>query len=365
MKYVSLIVILLSSLHLQAQTNKSYESAGQKFLYENLMNREDVIWGFDFLEDGKIIFTERRGAMGIFDPSSKQVSFISGVPPVWAQGQGGLLDIRVHPTRKKEIYFAYSMPQGSGATTAIARATLEGNKLKNLKQLFVAHSESKNGEHFGTRIEFDKSGHIYFAVGDRGERPRVQDLSFHMGKILRLNDDGSIPKDNPFVNTKNARPEIWALGIRNAQGLAIHPESQELWEAEMGPRGGDEVNIIHKGKNYGWPVITYGREYWGPKIGDTKKEGMEQPIVYWVPSISPSGMTIYTGNAFPAWKNNAFLANLSGQHLRRLVIKDNKIVQQEELIAGTARFRNVRTGPDGFLYVSTDDGQISRLVPAK
>lgn len=363
------ILLLNFSIHAQAQAQtqegKVYESAGLKFRYENLLKRGDAIWGFDFLSDGKIIFTERRGAMNIFDPKTKQVTAITGAPEVWAQGQGGMLDVRVHPTNKKDIFFTYAMPLNKGGTTAVGRATLDGNKLTNFKRLFVAHSESKNGEHFGSRIEFDNAGHIFFAVGDRGERPRVQDLSFHMGKVMRIKEDGSVPDDNPFVKTKNAKPEIWALGVRSPQGLTTHPETKELWEAEMGPRGGDEINIIAKGKNYGWPVITYGREYWGPKIGEEKKDGMEQPLVYWVPSISPSALTFYTGTSFPAWKNNAFLANLSGQHLRRLVVKDNKITQQEELLSGVARFRNVRTGPEGHLYVSTDDGQISRLVPAK
>ncbi|KYG65769.1 hypothetical protein AZI86_01455 [Bdellovibrio bacteriovorus] len=365
---LSLLILLLNFspfAYAQDSAGKVYESAGLKFRYENLMKRSDAIWGFDFLSDGKIIFTERRGTINTFDPATKQVTPLTGTPEVWAQGQGGMLDVRVHPTNKNEIFFTYAMPLNKGGTTAVGRATLDSNKLTNVKRLFIAHSESKNGEHFGSRIEFDNAGHIFFAVGDRGERPRVQDLSFHMGKVMRIKEDGSVPQDNPFVKTKNAKPEIWALGVRSPQGLTTHPETKELWEAEMGPRGGDEINIIAKGKNYGWPVITYGREYWGPKIGEEKKEGMEQPLVYWVPSISPSALTFYTGSSFPTWKNNAFLANLSGQHLRRLVIKDNKVIQQEELLSGIARFRNVRTGPDGHLYVSTDDGQISRLVPAK
>ncbi len=351
---------------LPAVAQKIYESAGQKFTYQTLVKRDDVIWGFDFLSDGKIIFTERSGKMNIFDPTTKQVRSVSGVPAVWVEGQGGLLDVRVHPSRKSEIYFTYSTAEGKGGTTAVGRATLQGDKLANFKQLFKAFSESKNGEHFGSRIEFSKEGQIFFTVGDRNERKRVQDLKFHMGKVMRINEDGSIPKDNPFINTKDAKPEIWALGIRSPQGLAINPATGDLWEAEMGPRGGDEVNIIQKGKNYGWPDATHGREYWGPTIGEKEKKGTEQPVVYWAPSISPSAMNFYTGDAFPEWKNNAFLANLSGMHVRRLVIKDNKVVEQEELLKDlSTRFRNVRTGPDGSLYLSTDDGQISRLVRSK
>lgn len=365
MKFILPLFILLFGFSAQAQTNKVFTAGSTKFLYENLVKRDDTIWGFDFLSDGKIIFTERGGSMNTFDPKTKKVSAITGTPELWAKGQGGMLDVRVHPTNKNEIFFTYSMPLNKGGTTAVGRGTLEGNKLTNFKRIFVAHSESKNGEHFGSRIEFDNSGHIFFAVGDRGERPRVQDLSFHMGKVLRIKEDGSLPEDNPFFKTKNAKPEIWAVGVRSPQGLTTHPETKELWEAEMGPRGGDEINIITKGKNYGWPLVTHGREYWGPKIGEEQKEGMMPPLIYWVPSISPSALTFYTGTSFPEWKNNAFLACLSGQHLRRLVVRDNKITQQEELLSGVARFRNVRTGPDGHLYVSTDDGQISRLVPAK
>lgn len=364
MKVFIVAASMLLSLPVFAQ--KTYESAGQKFRYESLIKREDVVWGFDFLSDGKIIFTERSGKLNVFDPKTKQVTVVSGTPAVWVEGQGGLLDVRVHPSRPSEIYITYSTADGKGGTTALGRGTLNGNKLTDFKQLFKAFSESKNGEHFGSRIEFDNEGHIFFTVGDRNERKRVQDLKFHMGKVLRIKEDGSVPKDNPFVGTKDAKPEIWALGIRSPQGLAMNPATGELWEAEMGPRGGDEVNIIQKGKNYGWPDATYGREYYGPKIGDTEKTGTVQPVVYWAPSISPSAMNFYTGDAFPEWKNNAFLANLSGMHLRRLVIKDNKVVQQEELLKDlSTRFRNVRTGPDGSLYLSTDDGQIARLVRSK
>ncbi|MEN0060287.1 MAG: PQQ-dependent sugar dehydrogenase, partial [Bdellovibrio sp.] len=275
---------------------------------------------------------------------------------------GGLLDVRVHPVRKNEIYFTYSLPQGQSATTALARGTLEGTQLKQVKNIFVAHEANSNEIHFGSRIEFDRDGHIFITVGDRNERKQVQDLGYHMGKVLRLNEDGSAPQDNPFVQNKKARPEIWALGIRSPQGMAWHPSTGDLWVAEMGPRGGDELNIIKKGLNYGWPLITYGREYWGGKIGEKEKAGLEQPIIYWTPSISPSAMTFYTGSLFPQWKNNIFLANLSSRHLRRLVLEGNKVVQQEELLKDEARFRNVRTGPDGALYVSTDDGKIARLT---
>lgn len=357
MKFTPLIIATLLSVTAYAQ----------KFQYEVLTQRKDVIWGFDFLPDNRIIFTERSGTLGIFNPASKMVTLVSGAPEVWAKGQGGLLDIRVHPKNKNQIFMTYSLPLEKGATTALARAEIEGSSLKNFKVLFQAHEGNRNDIHFGSRIEFDDSGFIFITVGDRNERKHVQNLEYHTGKVLRLKEDGTIPSDNPFAKNKKAKPEIWAIGIRSPQGLAFHPTTKELWEVEMGPRGGDEINIIQKGANYGWPVVTFGREYYGPKIGEgTEKPGVTPPIAHWVPSISPSAMAFYTGDMFPEWKNNIFLANLSGQHLRRLVIKNNKVTEQQELLKDqNSRFRNVRTGPDGALYVSTDDGKIARLTRSK
>lgn len=346
-------------------SGKVYESSGHKFQLEVLLQRSDVIWGFDFLKDGKIIFTERSGQLNIFDPAKKSVVSLKGVPEVYAKGQGGLLDVRVHPQEQDLIYLTYSLPIEKKATTALARARLKDNALADFKNISVAHEPSSNDIHFGSRIVFDGKGHVFYTVGDRNERKLVQNLGYNIGKVMRLKEDGGIPQDNPFVSDKKARPEIWALGVRSPQGLAFHPETSDLWLADMGPRGGDEVNVIQKGLNYGWPVATYGREYYGPKIGKgPEQKGMELPVAYWVPSISPSGMAFYTGDRFPKWKNNIFLANLSGQHLRRLVVDGKKISEQEVLLKDEARFRNVRTGPDGFLYFSTDDGKIARLIPA-
>lgn len=347
--------------------SKVYESEGQRFQMETLTQQKDVIWGFDFLSDGRIIFTERSGALKIFDPKTTAVSVIKGSPKVWAHGQGGLLDVRVHPKTGDKIYLTYSEPVGKGATTALASAKLAGTDLQDFKKLFSAHESNSNDIHFGSRIEFDGNNHVFITVGDRNERPQVQNLSYHIGKTIRLHEDGSVPSDNPFVNQKDAKPEIWSLGHRSPQGLVRHPVTGDLWLAEMGPRGGDELNLIKRGANYGWPVITYGREYHGPKIGEgTAKEGMEQPVAYWVPSISPSGMTIYNGDVFPRWKGNAFLGNLSSTHLRRLVLDGQKVTKQEELLKDLHwRIRNVRPGPEGFFYLSTDDGKIARLVLVK
>jgi glucose/arabinose dehydrogenase len=350
-----------------APPDRTYESEGMKFRIENLVNQRDVIWGFDFLADGRIIFTEREGAIRIFDPATRNVVNVSGAPSVWSNGQGGLLDIRVHPTERTKIYITYSEPVGGGATTALASATLSGTELKQFKKLLSAGDANSNGIHFGSRIEFDGRGHVFFTVGDRNNRPTVQNVGKLLGKIIRLKEDGTVPSDNPFVGRPGAKPEIWSLGHRSPQGLVRHPVTGDLWMSEMGPLGGDEVNLVKKGLNYGWPVITYGREYSGGPIGEgTHKAGMEQPVAYWVPSISPSAMTIYNGEAFPGWKGHAFLGNLSGSHLRLLILDGHRIVRQEPLLRDlNMRVRNVRPGPDGFLYLSTDGGKIARLVPVK
>jgi glucose/arabinose dehydrogenase len=368
MKFLSLffILALTQTTHTFAK-DKNYTSEDQKFSHEVFFTRSDVIWGFDFLSDNRIIFTERGGKMAIFDPITKKVTELSGVPKVHAHGQGGLLDVRVHP-KSGLIYFTYSEPiKGDISTTAWAMATLSGDKLISVKKLFSAHQPNDNEIHYGSRIEFDGKGHIFITVGDRNERHHAQELKFHQGKVLRFREDGSVPGDNPFVAVKGARPEIWSYGHRNPQGLVIHPESGQLWEAEFGPRGGDEVNLIIPGKNYGWPVVTFGKEYWGPKIGEgTKKEGMEDPVIHWVPSISPSAMAFYQGETFPKWKGNLFLATLSSTHIHRIVLDGKKVVKEEELLKDLDyRFRNIRSHKDGFLYYSTDEGKLGRIVPVK
>lgn len=344
--------------------NTSNANSKVNFKHEVLIQKSGVIWGFDFLDSNRIIFTLRAGSIHVLDIKLKTSIEISGAPQVWYKGQGGLLDIRVHPTRKDEIYLTYAKPVGNLSTTALASAKILNNQLTNFKILFSAHKENSNNIHYGSRVEFDGENHLFMTIGDRNSREQVQDLSFHMGKIIRLHLDGSIPSDNPFVGDKVAKPEIWSFGHRSPQGLVIHPVTGELWMSEMGPKGGDEVNIVKKGSNYGWPLITYGKEYYGLKIGEgTKKVGMEDPIAYWVPSISPSGMTIYQGEIFPKWKGNIFLGNLSGSHLRRLVSEGGKVIEQEVLLSELKmRIRNVRSGPDGYIYLSTDDGKIMRLI---
>lgn len=343
--------------------DKVYESEGTKFKVETVLKRKDVIWGFDFLPDGRILVTERGGALVRFDPKTKEAKAISGAPKVFSEGQGGLLDVRV---RGPWVYYSYSEPVGEDkATTALARAKLEGDALAEQKKLFTGWEPNDNEIHFGSRIEFDGKGHVFFTMGDRDERKNAQSLGHHQGKVLRLKEDGSVPSDNPFVSRKGAKAEVWSYGHRNPQGLALDPSTGELWETEMGPRGGDELNRVEPGSNYGWPVVTYGREYYGPKIGEgEKKAGITDPVAHWVPSISPSGAGFYSGDAFPKWKGDLFFGNLSGMHLRRIVLKDGKAVKQEKLLDDLGwRVRCVRQGPDGYLYLSTDGGELARLMP--
>lgn len=334
------------------------ESEGRRFLVETLLEDRGVLWGFDFLPDGRAILTERGGRFLVFDATKGTVTPLKGAPKVQAEGQGGLLDVRVHPgfAKNRLVYFTYSEPTGKGeATTTLARGKLDGVRLEEIRTICQANARSDQEVHFGSRLEFDGPDHVFFTVGDRNQRPRVQDDAFHNGKLLRVAADGS------------AAPEVWAKGLRSPQGLARQPKTGDLWEGEMGPRGGDEINVIAKGANYGWPVITYGSEYHGPKIGEgTAKAGMRQPVAHYVPSISPSGMSFYAGREFPAWEGNLFVGTLSGQHLRRVVLDGRRVVRQETLLNDLHwRIRNVRPGPDGFLYLSTDEGRFARLVPAK
>jgi glucose/arabinose dehydrogenase len=353
-------------LLLQSQGN-AYESAGHSFKIDVLTEQKDCIWGFDFLPSGNIVFTQRDGELKQLNVNTHEVTTIQNIPEVAAKGQGGLLDVRVHPKFNSThwLYLTYSVALPSGMTTRLARAELTDGALTHFQVLFTAFEANNNRIHFGGRIEFDGQGHVFLSIGERNERDKAQSLSFDNGKILRFNDDGSVPSDNPFVNTVGARPEIWSLGHRNPQGLAIHPQTGELWEAEFGPLGGDEINLIKPSQNYGWPVVTYGREYYGMSIGEgTNKAGMQQPIVYYVPSISPSGIGFYDGEAFPQWKGNLFAAALSGQQLQRLVIDNHRVVNQEALLTDLKwRFRHVRQGIDGLLYFSTDEGKLARISP--
>ncbi|MCH9765044.1 MAG: PQQ-dependent sugar dehydrogenase [Alphaproteobacteria bacterium] len=330
-------------------------------------------WALQFLPDGRMLITERVGHMRIVTDSGKVSKPIAGVPKVLVSGQGGLLDVLLAPdfSSTGHIYFSYAEPRGGYKNgTTVARATLsltdDGGSLSDVKVIFRQNPAIASNLHFGSRLVFAPDGTLFITTGDRGiVRGEAQNPAVHLGKVIRINPDGSAPEDNP----KHAgwKPEVWSIGHRNIQGAAINPETKTLWTVEHGARGGDELNQPQKGKNYGWPVITYGRDYTYLPIGEgQKKAGMEQPIYYWDPSIATSGLLFYTGSLFPDWKGNAFVGGLAGQHLTRLVIKDGKVTAQEKLLTEHGdRIRDVRQGPKGAVWVLSDDpkGKLIKLTP--
>ncbi|PWL38391.1 hypothetical protein DKG77_08955 [Flagellimonas aquimarina] len=324
-------------------------------------------WGMVFLPNGRILITEKSGKL--LQYSNGRTTEVANVPQVYLRGQGGFLDIELHPNHDENgwLYLSYvsSNGNGKGGNTAIMRAKLSKNSLTEKELLYKAAPNTTKGQHFGSRLEFDNDGFLYFSVGDRGNRDvNPQDITKDGGKIYRINDDGSIPKDNPFLTSTGAKTAVYSYGHRNPQGLAKHPETGALWEHEHGPRGGDEINIVQKGKNYGWPLITYGINYSGTKITDeTARSGMEQPIYQWTPSIAPSGMTFVTSDKYPNWKGNLLVGSLAFQYLERMIIENNKITYREKLLDGMGRVRNVRQAPDGFIYVGIEGKGIFRLVP--
>jgi glucose/arabinose dehydrogenase len=327
-------------------------------------------WALAFLPEGDILITERGGRLRLVHDDRLTPGSIGGIPTVDTRKQDGLMDLALHPrfAQNRMIYFTYSKPGDRGDTTVLARARFDGAMLANVQDLFVADAWSTYGGNSGSRIAFGRDGTLYMTVGDRHEQKPAQDLRSHKGKILRLNDDGTVPPDNPFVGSASAHPEIFAYGVRNPQGLFIDVSTDTVWEHEHGPRGGDELNIIARGHNYGWPAITFGINYDGTTISnDTARAGMDQPIVHWTPSISPSGLTLYSGRRVPAWRGNLFLGALSAAHLRRLEVRDGRVTHQEELVptGRRQRIRDVREGPDGLLYVLTDAGTLLRLEPAE
>ena len=331
-------------------------------------------WAFEFLPDGRLIITEIEGRIRLAAPNGALSPPVAGVPAVFAQGQGGLLDVAVDPdfATNKTIFFSYAEPRPDGNGTALARARLVDSpepRLEDLKVIFRQQPSWDSRLHFGSRIVFAPDGTLFLTLGERSvanARGLAQDLRSHIGKIVRINKDGSIPKDNPFVGRQDARPEIWTYGQRNIQAAALHPQTKRLWTIEHGPRGGDEINHAEPGKNYGWPVISYGIEYSGRKLpgGQTQKAGMEQPLYYWDPVIAPSGMIFYTGDLFPQWRNNIFVGGLVSESLVRVALEGGKVVGEEWLLEDVGqRIRDVGQGPDGAIYVATDGGSILRVAP--
>jgi len=328
-------------------------------------------WALAFLPGGGYLVSERPGRLRLIDPDGTLRSQpVGGLPEIAAHGQGGLLDIVLHPdfSRNRWVYFSYAERGAGGVGTAVARGRLDDSMLQDVEVLFRLQPKSNAGQHFGSRLVFDRAGHLFITLGDRGDRPRAQDLSDHAGSVIRLNADGSIPADNPFVERADARPEIYSYGHRNLQGATLHPQTGRLWTHEHGPQGGDEINLPEPGVNYGWPVITYGVNYViGTRIGEgTAKHGMAQPLYHWVPSIAPSGMTFYDAQRFPGWRGDLFVGSLKFRLLVRLEIEDGRVVHEERMLQDVlGRIRDVRQGPDGLLYLLTDaaEGQLVRLVP--
>jgi glucose/arabinose dehydrogenase len=332
-------------------------------------------WALAFLPDGRLLVTERAGRMRIVTRDGKLSPRIEGLPPIVVRGQGGLLDVVLdrNYAQNKTIYFCFADPVDGGGRTSLASAKLadgEAPKLEDLKIIFRQEGPLSGGNHYGCRIVQMPDNTLFLTLGDHyGPRDEAQNLANHIGKIVRIRPDGSVPPDNPFVNRQGAKPEIWSYGHRNSQGAAINPASGKLWMHEHGPRGGDEVNIPQAGKNYGWPVIGYGIDYSGARIHEgTQKAGMEQPIIQWTPVIAPSGMAFYSGDLFPQWKGNLFIGGLATRILVRLELNGDKVVKEERLLENLSeRIRDVRSGPDGALWLLTDNtaGRILRVTPAK
>ncbi len=327
----------------------------------------DHPWGMAFLPDGRLLVTEREGRLRILGTDKKLSAPIEGVPEVRARGQGGLLDVALDPDFRTNnlIWLSYAEPGGDGASTAFVRAKLGQGRLDDVRLIFRQLPKVSGNGHYGGRIVFPPTGHVFLTTGERQKFDPAQDLMSHLGKIIRLNKDGTVPKDNPFVGRTDAKPEIWSYGHRNVQGAAIHPETGELWTIEFGPRGGDELNRPEAGKNYGWPLVSWGNHYNGGDIPDPPtRPDLVDAVKYWNPVISPSGMIFYTGDLFPQWKNNLLVAGLSSESLTRLKIENRKVTE-EERIELDERIRDVEQGPDGSIYLATDDsdGEIWRLRP--
>jgi glucose/arabinose dehydrogenase len=322
-----------------------------------------------FLPNGDVLVTEKPGRLRLVRGGTLQPTPVAGVPEVHAQGQGGLLDVELHPrfADNQLVYLSYSKPGPQGSTTAVARGRFDGTNLVDVRDVFVAEAWSRRDQHYGSRIVFDRAGMMFVSVGERNEKQPAQDLANHMGTVVRLHDDGRVPEDNPFVGRQGARPEIFSYGHRNIQGMTLHPETGELWSNEHGARGGDEINVVRAGRNYGWPRITHGVDYNGSRISaDTALAGMEQPLLHWTPSIAPSGMAIYAGDRFPQWRGSVLNGALAGQHLRRVEVDGERAVRQESLLERGGRIRAVKVGPDGFVYLLTDatNGALLRVEPA-
>jgi glucose/arabinose dehydrogenase len=361
-----------------AQTRAPYQSFGVRFDVQRVKGGLEHPWGLAFLPNGKLLVTERPGRLRVVLPDGAHSEPVSGVPKVDAGGQGGLLDVALDPKHAENglVYLSYAEPRPGGNGTSVARGRLAADakppRLEDVRVVWRQEPALDSDKHFGSRLVFARDGNLFVTTGERYDdegRVQAQRLDSGLGKVIRIRPDGSVPEDNPFRGRAGAQPEIYSYGHRNIQSAAIHPGSGKLWIVEHGARGGDELNVLEPGKNYGWPVITYGVEYSGRTIGEGKTQapGMEQPAYYWDPVIAPSGMAFYEGNAFPAWRGSLFVGGLVSKHVVRLSLEGTRVTGEERLLEGRARFRDVRVGPGGLLYLLTDadDGEILRLVPQK
>jgi glucose/arabinose dehydrogenase len=350
---------------------QTVETAGSKVRVVPMLKGLATPWSLAFLPNGDMLITEKGGKLRIARGGTLDPEPVAGTPEVFAVGQGGLLEVAVHPQFEKNqfVYLTYSKGKEKDGTTVLARGRFDGKALVDVKDILVTDNWNAGGIHFGSKLVFGRDGMLYMTVGERNDRNRAQNTNIHGGKILRLKDDGTVPPDNPFVGKDGFKPEIFSYGHRNPQGIAMHPVTGAIWSTEHGPQGGDELNEIQAGKNYGWPVITFGREYSGETISaQPAREGMEQPFTFWVPSPGLSGMAFYTGDKFPAWRNQVFLGSLVGLGIWRVGINDKGGLMGREAMLTTLRqrIRDVRVGPDGFLYLVVDanPGGILRVEPA-
>lgn len=355
----------------------SFAHADKRFHVEHLAKGLGVVWGMDFVSPHQLVFTQRSGEAGLLDMRNGEISWLQGLPRVANVRQGGLLDVKFLPDdgfgdghNQAWLYFTYSYPDEFGARTTLARAQLpdltQTNRLQNWQDLLITDSATGSGLHFGSRIAFDDQGYVFFGVGDRGERLQSQNTQNHIGTIMRLHLDGRVPKDNPFVGNPEVLDEIWSFGHRNPQGMAFDFATGRLWSNEHGPRGGDEINLIQPGENYGWPLVSQGQEYWGDQaIGVTSKLGMVDPVKVFTPSIAPGSLLVYRGAAFPQWQGSLFSGALVLRHLNRVTLnKQGEALAEERLLTElNERIRALAVDHQGFIYVSTDSGQILRLRP--
>jgi glucose/arabinose dehydrogenase len=369
--YFTILIIMFNFSCGQEPNDKNEIIVTEELNYEMelVFENKGIIWGLEFLNDNSILATVKSGSIIHYKDGVKKE--LKGVPEIYLRGQGGLLDIAIHPNfeKNKFIYLSYASEdiEGKGGNTTISRAILNGDTLEELEVLYKGTPDSRKGQHFGGRMEFDNENYLFFSIGDRGNRNvNPQDITIDGGKIYRIKDDGTIPKDNPFYNDGNAKKAIYSYGHRNPQGMFKHPKSGKIWTNEHGPRGGDEINIIEKGKNYGWPKITYGINYSGTTITKNKSlPNMEQPLYYWIPSIAPSSFEYISSEIYPDWKGSLLAGALVFKYVERIVLEDDIVVSRSKIAENLGRPRDIKQGPDGYIYVSIENKGVYKIMPNK